>query len=85
MKRIAHELIHNLDSGINTAPIEIPLVDGSPAGIDGRLFRAMKTTDVWPDAESIQLVKELAGGHIAELVVRVDRIRIRGEKDKFVA
>ncbi|PHQ35167.1 hypothetical protein CEE69_12210 [Rhodopirellula bahusiensis] len=77
MREISEDLAKSLKAD-KTAVIDIPVFTGPPWNCDARLWDAMNSIDVWPDADSMRLVKALASGEICELVVRVDEVFQRG-------
>ena len=78
MERCCAMLKDYLDSASETADIELPAAAGAPAHLDRRLWRAVQEADCYPSAEAMRLVKGLVLGDVAELVVRVDEVFVKG-------
>jgi hypothetical protein len=74
MVKISDDLIEALEINNATKVLDLPAATPSPFGTDARLHEAMLQLNVWPASEPMQLVKLLAAGKVAELVVRVDEV-----------
>ena len=74
MRMTADRLIQDSADSVDTSILDSPAATAVPLGVDARLYEAMETTGIWPAAEPMQLVKLLAAGQIAELVIRSDEV-----------
>jgi len=77
---IAQAIGERLQDATDTAPIDLPAPVPPPKGTDAALFGAMQSEGIWPAAEPMRICRAAAGGELAELVVRVDRIFRPGGK-----
>jgi len=84
MEEGAESLASKLQDANETTPLPIPAKIGKPAGVDAKLFAAMKSMDAYTCADPLRIVLGMAAGELAELVIRVDRIFGKGGQANVV-
>ena len=80
MENTAHELADCLQQTDDTTVLDIPGPITTPHSTDMRLYGAMKETKTYPAAGPMRIVKALASGELAEIVLRVDRVLAPGRE-----
>jgi hypothetical protein len=75
MEQIAERLDEILFNAEQTQQIDLPISHSSPpATIDSTLWKAIQSTNIYPDANSMKCIKAITDGKLLSLTVRVDQI-----------
>jgi len=83
MGTVARVLLDRLASAVVTESLQpmLPAPISKPRNVDVNLYRSMLSLDVWPNADTVCVVRAATAGELGEIVVRVDHVLAPGRAE----